>query len=285
MCRIASLTRIGLLVTAATLFASLAHGGSLVLRHIRVLETDDFFSEVNLDGVVYPPYANSVLSFDHGRSSSASLELVADGSAPGHAGNLIKPLADPINLTYDAAGGQLVLLGDRSISLYSNTATSRPGNSAVSGTINSAQFGIKDPVGIAIDPAVGTLYVLDKNGSRLVQIKPVPGRNGANAETLQQGRVSRVDLQFDGAQTLRGLAFNPISGKLYTIDSKARQLISFDITGADVDVGTFSTTEWRQPEAYVFAPSLDTTDDPLTWHLFIASDEGVSGEVAEWSFE
>ena len=36
--------------------------GSSGVQFIRVLETDDFFDAINLDGIAFPPYSNTVLS-------------------------------------------------------------------------------------------------------------------------------------------------------------------------------------------------------------------------------
>lgn len=285
MISIARRTFTGLLSVVVLNFAGMAHAENLSIEHIRVLETDDYFSEVNIDGVFFPPYAGSLLTFDRGQSKSASLEKIANGRVSGSVDNRKQFVNDPINMTYDVENQQLIILDEQAISVYSDMAAASSAASSVPDTAKATQFGIKSPVGIATDSADGTLYVLDQKGSRLTIITPEPSRGGEKSALRQQKHISRVDLQYDNSESLRGLAFNPASKKLYSIDTDAQQILGLDLTGATISRASFISAEWRRPEALVFAPSLDTTDDPSVWHLFIASTTGVSGEVNEWSVD
>jgi hypothetical protein len=36
------------------------------------------------------------------------------------------------------------------------------------------------------------------------------------------------------------------------------------------------------PQGMIFAPSLDLTDPPEVFHLYLATDHGLQGQVTEW---
>lgn len=292
MKRLSGFVCIGALVVGALPVTLTAQGSVPEIYHVRVLETDDFFNPINLDGVAFPPNANSVLRLNKNTHGPASIELVSNDRNPGDSANIRLSITDPLNLTFDDQASTVFLLEEKSIDLFSTLNAANGNNPTTLGNVSSARFGITEPVGVATHSELGTIFVLDRNGSRLSRIRPIATQNSANAnglqpaavvDGLQHGTVSTQTLDNPGTDALRGLAYNPENNRLYTINTITRQLFAIDNNGQLVLAGNFPPSLWNEPEAVVFAPSLDQTDDPDRWHLFIASSAGVSGEVSEWS--
>lgn len=249
------------------------------IRHIRVLETDNFFDVVNLNGVVFPPRANSVLVLDQPAAGAGTLLLVRKGGLPGDPDTLPMPISDPINITFDGRARRVFLFEPAPselvvISLRGQFKTDR---------FAAEEYGVENPSGIAVDPRTGTLFILDSVGPKITRVVPPPGRKDYDGTTLQQeGRISDLFLQTQGQQ-LRGLGFNYADGFLYAFSENKQELYRITEAGELVRVGDFSGFARIDPKGLVFVRSLDQTDDALCRNLYIASSGGPSGHVSEWS--
>ena len=259
------------------------------LEFIRILETDDYFDSINLDGVVFPPYANSVLKIKGRSEGDASLELVVRGGKPGNTDNQLLTGVNSLVVTYDVGADDLYILDAASSELNvvkTNSSKNQIG-SAVNGggQASLAKFGLNNAQGIANDAATSNVYVLDRSGKRLITIAP---SNDADISSLvgrlEQGAANELTLNAPSGAKLKGLAFNQVDGQLYTVNARTRELMTIDPNGDGGvrTIGTFSTEEWDEPVAIVFAASMDQTDDPERVHLFVASEVGRAGQVTEW---
>ena len=263
--------------------------GSSGVQFIRVLETDDFFDAINLDGIAFPPYSNTVLRVKGKKPGKASLEVVAKGNKPGSADNTMVMAIDPLALSYDTDSDDLYVLDEATsnLRLLKTRKNDRDGNSASAGfeAVKQASFsnyGLRDARGIATDPATGIVYVLDRKGKRLVTIKPSKKRGENRVTSLEGGQTVKLKLTLNPQDNLKGLAFNNADGRVYSVNVRTRELVSFDAAGSLVPVGRFANDEWDEPVAIVFASSLDLTDNPNRIHLFVASESGRAGQVTEW---
>ena len=182
-------------------------------------------------------------------------------------------MRDAINIAFDDRQSRLLLLSDDGNHLL--TVKAGPHGTLDASTLvrhDVRRYGLTDPQGIAVDPAGGTLFVLDRDGPRLVRIEP--GVHGGFARATP----SEVALppQFSGA---RGLAFDPSSGHLqvggpktlYEVTTSGRRLATHSLSGTRV--GT--------PQGMALAPSGDLTDPSGRLSLYVADSGGRRQELGQ----
>ncbi len=254
------------------------------IRRIRVLETDNFFDVGNLDAVVFPPRANSLLLLDQPAPGAATVLVVPNDGQPGDPKTLSVEISDPINITFEGRGGRsrVFLFEPESNELVLTKPSGNPKIKRKDRFI-ADEYGVGDPRGIAVDPKHGTLFILDGVGPKIIRVDPGPNRKEyEGAAALQEGRISELSLQSQGRQ-LRGLAFNHADRCLYVFSTNTQELYQITKDGALVRVGDFSGFGTIDVKGLVFARSLDQTDDPERQNLYIASSGGPNGQVSEWS--
>ncbi len=251
------------------------------IRHIRVLETDNYFDVVNLDGVVFPPRAHSVLVLDQPAPGAGTILVVRRGGLPGDPDTLSQVISDPINITFDDRAKRLFLFEPESSELVVIKVRGRVNNERIKRFIVD-EYSVGDPRGIAVNSKTGTLFILDGVGPKIVRVDPGPNRKEYGGTlALAEGRISEVPLQSQGLE-LRGLGYNHADGCLYVFSTNTQEL--YKITETElVSVGDFSGFGTIDPKGLVFARTLDQTDDPKKRNLYIASSGGPSGQVSEWS--
>jgi len=179
---------------------------------------------------------------------------------------------DPINIVYDDFRDRLLLLradGRRLFAIQTNADGSLDRTTLVHYDVS--RFGLGDPEGMAVDPASGTIFVLDGSGPRIVRLEP--GSDGGFADTA----VSSIDLGPSGAANVRGIAFDPSSGHLH-IDAQGGKVYELTTGGETVAVRDLSGITLGTPQAMVFAPSGDLTDSPDELSIYMA-DSGGSGQA------
>lgn len=236
------------------------------IHYIRDLETDDFFEVVNIDGVAYPPRANSVLALPN------TIYLVPKGKQPGDPETLSVQLSDSINMTFDGRANRLFLYEPASSELLVIY---------LRGQLKIDRFtfdgvGVVNPSGLTVDPKTGRLSIFD--GLTITQIDPTQGRKNYDVATAS---ISELSLQTQGQH--RGLAYNHADGCLYVTSQK--KLYRIDENGGLVHVGDFPWAGKIDLKGLVFARSLDQTDDAKRRNLYVAFSEGPSGplRVSEFS--
>ncbi len=169
------------------------------------------------------------------------------------------PLPNPSTLTYDAVTNQIASFGSGGRSDVA--VTSLKTTDKALGSPGSGLFSLTSPRSAAIDPSTGDTYLLS-SGSTLTRV---------SRSALTRPRPIRLD----GIGEARLLAFNAADGLLYLLDG-AQKLHAVDRSGRVRTTYDMSAIELRRPSAMVFAPSTDTTDDPTTRNLFVAtSGDGI----------
>jgi uncharacterized protein YjiK len=241
------------------------------LRLHRMLETSDVFEAPDLPGVAFPPGAGSVLVLDWPERGASTLVRVGDAQGEGE---LALELADPINLAWDARGRRVLAYDDdaRELVVVHGRALRRT---------NAKPYGVGRARGVAVDPATGTLWILDAAAQRVVRIAPGPAGDLSGAAALGERRISALELPRDLGE-LRGLALDPATGHLFVASAERAELYELDAEGTALAVHDLAGS--GEPVAMGFGPSSDRTDDPETASLFVASGDGQAGEVAEYSF-
>jgi sugar lactone lactonase YvrE len=184
---------------------------------------------------------------------------------------------DPINAAFDDRRHRLLLLSraDRLV----DVRTGRRGGLRPWTLVrrDAGRLDLRDPQGMTVDPARGTLFFLDARGPSIVRVQPGP-RGG-----LARATVSRIDLGGARIGRVRGIAFDPSSGhlqvggtRLYELTTRGRVVAVRDLSGLGVGA----------PQGMTFAPSGDLTDPPGQLSLYVAYRRGAgqaTGGIVELS--
>ena len=179
------------------------------------------------------------------------------------------PPANPRAVAYDRHGERLLLLDVASRSLHAIPGGAGgvfASDRAV--RLEAPRVGPVRPVGMTVDPATGEVFVLDRLLRRILRFTPAAPDAGAEAlaavpeaRTIALGPLAMLDLS--------GLAFDPVSGHLFTLDPVRRMVHELGVDGSQVASYDVSAIRLSDPQAMVFAPSGDQTDDPATLSLFV----------------
>ncbi len=268
------------------------------LKQVRVVEIEHVFSEeffgtkssglLDAGGVGFPPGANTLLNLNDPKVGEVSLALVVPPeSKEGRITLIPLEIDDPINIAFDSlsvgASGfdlfRLFLVDTRRGQLTAVRAGAR-GGLVREGIEHSSlkDYKVADPQGATLDPGNGALYILDAEGPSIVRLTPRLGRDFADA------LVSLINLP-RGLGTLRGLAFNPEDNHLYAMNPERNTLHKLTLDG-DV-VAVFELPVAGVLQGMIFAPSLDLTDYPGVYHLYLATElarsKNSGGKVTEWA--
>jgi uncharacterized protein YjiK len=168
----------------------------------------------------------------------------------------VSALSDPLLVTRDAIG-QVVLLIDNELIRVEGLGT--PSESLLS----LALLDVVAPAGLSADTHTGDLYVLDASAPRILQIAPT-------------GEVREIALDVLATRSLRGIAHDPASGLLYLASPEDRAVWAVDLDGALQASFDLTDVDLLDPQAIVFAPTGDPTDDPRETNLYVA-DPGIDG--------
>lgn len=171
------------------------------------------------------------------------------------------PVASPLSVAYDSKSGSLLAAdpASRAVTQFEERS-GKPWASSRSLALGSRQKG--GVLGIAVDPQTGQVYAVNADGLSISVIGP----DGVEANQMAIPR---------GGTALRGIAFNPADRHLFAMDPRAKRLYEFSETGDLLTTRDLSGLGLRDPQAMVFAPSGDNTDDPAALSLYIA-DSGVN---------
>jgi hypothetical protein len=203
----------------------------------------------------------------------------------------------PINTAMDNKNGRLLIYQVSTaqiIEIHESTSGYLDPNSL---TAHSALiYRLQDPQGMAFDSVGGYLYILDAVGPRVVRIKEQ--RDGSIEGVL----FDSVLLSWAGKRSLRGIAYEPVSGDLFITDPQEQKLYEINNTGQLISTRDLSEFHLHNIQGIVFAPSADQTDDPSLLSLFLADSGAITtlqnyinsddkqstffqpGEIAEFTF-
>ena len=179
-------------------------------------------------------------------------------------------IGSPLNMAYDGSRERLLLLDTAASELI---AADLAGDQAALSVINRysiAELGLQQPAGMAVDPATGALFILDSAANRITRIAPGSDGSYASAAAHHEGRVDVIDLSALEVTGLRGLAFNPATGHLYVMAPAELALYEVTSAGQFVKAHDLSGSGLINPQALVFAPTGDQTDDASLYDLYIA---------------
>jgi hypothetical protein len=128
---------------------------------------------------------------------------------------------------------------------------------------------IKEAHGLAFGSNDEKMFILDAGTAQIVSLVPHTTLGFDANEAIRSKKVQRISLKKLGANKLNGLAYNPGNGHLYVTDPSERKL--FELTQDGKVVATFDLASLgiNNPMTITFAPSVDNTDDPNKYDLFV----------------
>ncbi|HSF17945.1 MAG TPA: hypothetical protein VLK65_20575 [Vicinamibacteria bacterium] len=184
---------------------------------------------------------------------------------------------DPANMAFDHRAGRLLAL-DSSHERWIDVAVGSEGR-LVPDTLRTwdvISLRLENPLGVAIDPNTGEIYVLDSARRWIERI--ARDRDGAvgGAET-----GASIDLASVGIWDPMALTLDPASGHLHVLASSGSRLYELRATGQIVAERDVSSLRLLEPRGMSFGPSGDTTDDPAIASLYISHGDD---EIVELSF-
>ncbi|MGH7495273.1 MAG: Calx-beta domain-containing protein [bacterium] len=276
--------------------ASAQKSASAYLRRVREIATRDF-GIPNPQGLTFSPSADALFVLAAANTTSAAAgapKLAMIDALEDLAGSLdlASVPASPITMVFDNKLKRLLFydVPSKHLIAIQTNAKGQP-DPALMTRFEANELDLQNPVGMALDPNGGSLFILDQAPSQLVRIDPGPQSSMDGADALKKTRVSQIDLQHTGVLDLRGLAFNPADGHLYLVSPEHQTVYELTTAGQIVatrDLGA-ANVQLVKPEAMVFAPSGDLTDDPEDMSLYIVDNkpdhEGFGGsQIVELSF-
>ncbi|HXQ38940.1 MAG TPA: hypothetical protein VN843_33365, partial [Anaerolineales bacterium] len=201
-------------------FNASAQGNSAPVRVIRSIHTNEFGAN-DPKGLAFSPTADSFLIL-----GSTDTTLVTRGED--NAGTLALPevQADPLNAAFDKKSGSLFAFNRGKSELVKMQSDSRglPNASASPTRYASDAYGLKDPQGIAFDPVIGRLFILDAADSQILAVVPHVTLGFDSNEAIKAKRVQKISLKQLGLGVLKGLAYNPGNGHLYITEPAQKKL-------------------------------------------------------------
>lgn len=255
--------------------SSNAQNDPSLVWQVRAMESDqiDVASPV---GLAFSNKDNAFHVAGAERSSRAEIEVVklSPLAERGNSVQIGSGFQNPINMAYDNHANRLLLLHARGNQLWEMRAEAH-GDLDPADIIryDARRFGLQDPQGMAVDEASGVLFILDAAASLIKQVTPLPDGSFEGAS------VSEISLQSHGFSEVRGLALDPTSGHLFVINPAEHTLYELTQAGELTATRDLAQFNLRDPQAMVFAPSGDQTDDPGQLNLYVA-DQGVKEDPA-----
>jgi hypothetical protein len=184
-------------------------------------------------------------------------------------------IEDPLNMVFDNPNSRLLALLPAPAQLLEIRENAN-GNLDRTTVIrhNVSRLGIQNPQGMTLDEVGGELFILDADGPRIVRVQLGSDRN------FTGGSISVIDLQTQGLVSPRGIAFDPTTGHLHVLELNDQKLYELTQSGQIFATRDLASFALKSPQAMVFAPSGDQTDDPSQMSLFLA-DSGLTGGRAQ----
>jgi uncharacterized protein YjiK len=238
-----------------------AQGGSAPLWVVRSLHTHEYGVDTP-KGLVFSSEMNTFFVLD-GSTNATLITMGAD-----LAGTRVIPdvQADPLSAAFDKKSGSLFVF-DRG---RSELVQIRTDGKAPSTRFGANPLGVQNPQGIAFGPGDGRLFVLDAGNAQIVSVVLHPTLG------FDANKVQRVPLKKLGLGSLKGLAYHPGNGHLYVSEPAQKRLYELTQSGDLVSTFDLAALGISNPSAMTFAPSVDNTDDPNIYDLFILDTGAVS---------
>jgi hypothetical protein len=253
-----------------------AQSASAPLRVVRSLYTSDYGVN-DPQGLAFSSEANTFFVLD----GSTNVTLITMGEDPAGTRAVSEVQSDPLNAAFDARSDSLFVFNRGKSELVKVKADDKglpdASDSSVRFALNA--LGMANPQGIAFSPEDGRLFILDAGNAQIVSVSPHSTLGFDANQAIRSNKVEHISLKKLG-NGLRGMAYHPGNGHLYVSDPAKRQLYELTQSGELVNSFDLASLGINNPSAMTFAPSVDNTDDPGIYDLFIL-DSGTTSRQKE----
>jgi len=251
-----------------------AQSASAPIQVVRSLYTEEYGIN-DPKGLAFSPTANTFFVLD----GSGNISLVTMGEDNAGTRVLSEVQDDALNVAFDKKSNSLFVFkrGKSELVKIKSNGNGLPDASAPPIRFASNAYGLKDPQGIAFDPASGRMFILDAGDSQIVSVVPHATLGFDANEAIRSNKVQKISLKKLGLGSLKGLAYNPGNGHLYVSEPTQKKLYELTQDGNIVSTFDLASLGIINPSAMTFAPSVDSTDDANIYDLFVLDD----GQVAK----
>lgn len=263
------------------------------IRKVRVMEAGEI-GLLNPAGILFSTKDNAFHIADARQESPNRKDLVkiTQLSEPAGLAQIPAAVQDPINMVFDNRFNRLLLLAGQANQILAV----RPDSS---GNLKPSDFTrydvqgleLQDPQGMTVDETNGTLFILDAATEQVVRVQPLLDGDFEGAS------LAEIDLQSYNFSALRGIAFEQSLGHFFVNNPTDQKLYELTSNGELVTTRDLVPFGLKDPQAMVFAPSGDQTDDPAQMSLYVADsgsiekqkpgadpDSQSKGQIVELSF-
>jgi hypothetical protein len=239
------------------------------IRNVRILELDRVGIQ-NPVGLAFSQNANAFHVLETHKPSQppfgqTDINLITAVEKNKGSARISASITDPINAAFDNQYNRLLIYqpnSDKLIIVDANADGSlNPGSLT---RFDASEFSLQDPQGMAVNPANGDLFILDSAVPQILHIEPEV--NGSYEGSV----IHQIGLQQIGSNNMRGLAFDPVTANLHLFNPGEGNLYEITTGGQVVGYRDLSPFNIENPQAMVFAPSADQTDDPAVYNLYLA---------------
>jgi uncharacterized protein YjiK len=244
------------------------------IRQVRVMEADET-GLTNPAGIAFSTKGNAFHIADLrpvSRDRTDMVKVTQLGTRAGLA-QITAAVPNPINMVFDNRFNRLLLLAAQGNQIL-EVKQDNDGNLRPSDITRYIVRGLElqNPQGMAVDEETGSLFILDAATARIVQVQP--SLNGS----FEGASLSDINLQSSGFSTLRGIAFESLSGHFLMSSPTDQKLYEVTSSGELVATRDLAQFGFRDLQAIVLAPSGDQTDDPAQMSLYVADSGLVEGQ-------
>ena len=247
-----------------------AQDSTAFIRQVRSIETDEL-GIINPSSLAFSPDTNIfyILSQNQPKAQAADIFLLTPTEDRIGSARIAAQINDPINMTFDFTAKRLLLTESAEEMIEFGLGSDGNLNTNTPVRHDIRIFGLKDPLGMTVDPESGHLFILDATDLRIVRVETGPG-GGFNDAV-----ITPIDLKALDLVNPRGLALDPNTGHFHVLSTDEKMLYELTEAGLLVATRDLSAFKLNDPQGMVFAPSGDLTDDPSQLSLYIA-DSGLS---------
>src|SRR5688572_19045570 len=185
---------------------------------------------------------------------------------------------EPLNAAFDKKSGSLFVFNRGNSELVKIQANDKGlPDAAAHARSDVKALNLGNPQGVAFDSASGRLFILDADTSQIISVAGHPTLGFDADEAIRANKVRHISLVNLGAGTFRGLAYHPGNGHLYVSEPGQKKLYEVTQDGELVSTFDLAALGINDPSSMTFAPSVDNTDDPNIYDLFVLD----AGQTAE----
>jgi uncharacterized protein YjiK len=283
---LSSLIAIFSMVLSLTTWADTPFRNRRVIAEVQRIETDNVITGTSdnidtLDGVAFPPGANTLLSL---KNTGGTLSLFDSQGDPVSIGDI--PF---FNIAYDGTGEGSKTSGIKSVFIVDNNELiniERKSNGLNADSVTRQTWvPVAGARGMTMDPINNRLFTLQVNDQGVAAL--VIDQCGSERECSgREAERVTVSLPANVGPKSHGVAFNPENGHIYVLDQNTLHELNLSGTARGrvatlVKSYGLSQLQLGSPINYMtFAKSLDMTDADATFDLFVATDS----EVIEFAF-